>query len=254
MKSLSITNFPAPGYMTSEAVNTLCTNLTFSGENVKKIMFTSCIAAEGKSFTSMNVMRTLARNGRSVALVDCDLRRSMIVSRFGLTSPEGENLVGITHYLAGKAGMEEVIYQTDIPGAYIVPVGRRVNSPLPLLNSQRFSDLLDFLASRVDYVICDAPPLGVVIDGAEVAKSVDASVIVVSYNKVKRQMLQNVAEQIQATGCPILGTVLNQVDMNDLMSRKYYYKANYYTSGNYYYYTTDEESGQKKKKRRSSAE
>ena len=82
MNSLRIGRFPRLGYAGSEAINTLCTNLTFSGESVKKIMLTSCHASEGKSHLSMNIMRTMARLGKSVVLVDADLRRSMIDSRF----------------------------------------------------------------------------------------------------------------------------------------------------------------------------
>ena len=57
MNNLTIGRFPALSYAGSEAINTLCTNLSFSGENVRKIMLTSCHASEGKSFVSMNVMR-----------------------------------------------------------------------------------------------------------------------------------------------------------------------------------------------------
>ena len=76
MKQLKITKFPALDYAGNEAFNTLSTNLSFAGASVKKIMITSCHAAEGKSYLSMNLMRTLAQRGIKVALVDADLRRS----------------------------------------------------------------------------------------------------------------------------------------------------------------------------------
>ncbi len=83
MSSLTFERFPTLSYAGGEALNTLCTNLSFSGENVKKIMVTSCRAAEGTSFLSMNIMRTMAKFGKTVALVDADLRRSMISSQYG---------------------------------------------------------------------------------------------------------------------------------------------------------------------------
>ena len=64
MKKLTISQFPALSYAGQEAINTLCTNLSFSGENVKKIMVTSSHASEGKSFLTMNIMRTLAKYGK----------------------------------------------------------------------------------------------------------------------------------------------------------------------------------------------
>ena len=78
MKQLKITKFPGLDYAGSEAFNTLSTNLSFAGETVKKIMITSCHASEGKSYLSMNLMRTLAQRGMKVALVDADLRRSVV--------------------------------------------------------------------------------------------------------------------------------------------------------------------------------
>ena len=239
MNSLKIGRFPRLGYAGSEAINTLCTNLTFSGENVRKIMLTSCHASEGKSHLSMNIMRTMARLGKSVVLVDADLRRSVIDSRFDFQYENANYKPGLAHFLAGQVDEEDVIYQTNLTGAYIVPVGREVSNPLPLLNSRRFEQLLDHLAQRADYVIVDVPPVGMVIDGAQIAKSCDGALIVVNYNSVHRQELIDVRDQLEQTGCPILGTVLNMVEYDDYMNRKYYYKSYY---SHYGYYSSENKS------------
>lgn len=231
MNKLLIGNFPPLGYARAEAVNTLCTNLSFSGESVKKIMVTSSHASEGKSFLSMNVMRTMARFGKSVVLVDADLRRSMIRSRYGLQFADRERSQGLAHYLAGKTEAEEVIYSTNIDGAFIVPIGREISNPLPLLNSPRFKQLLDRLAESVDYVIVDAPPVGTVIDAAQIAKYCDGTLIVVGYNSVHRQQLIDVKNQLEQTECPILGTVLNMVEYDNYLSKKYY--KSYYSHYEY---------------------
>lgn len=229
MNALIIRRFPPLGYACSEAVNTLCTNLSFAGENVKKIMITSCHASEGKSFLSMNIMRTLAKLGKTVVLVDADLRRSMIGSKYALQF-EQEQSSGLAHYLAGMVSESDVVYSTNIPGAYMVPVGREVSNSLPLLVSSHFDALLNSLAKKVDYVIVDAPPFGVIIDAAEIAKSCDGTLIVVNYDSVRRQELINVKEQLEQTECPILGTVLNMVKFDNYLSKKYYYKS-YYSYG-----------------------
>ena len=235
MKQLKITKFPALDYAGNEAFNTLSTNLSFAGANVKKIMITSCHAAEGKSYLSMNLMRTLAQRGIKVALVDADLRRSMVNSDYGLKYEDGRSDgKGLSHFLAGMVGMDEVIYQTDIPNAIMVPVGRDVPNPLALLTNHHFAELLDMLASMADYVIVDAPPVGVVIDAAEIAKACDGTLIAVNYNDVSRQELLDVKQQIEQTGCPILGTALNQVDYDNYMGRKYY--KSYSKYGKYGYY------------------
>ncbi len=236
MNTMKITRFLELSFACEEAVNTLCTNLSFSGENVHVIMLTSCHASEGKSFLSMNIMRTMAKLGKTVALVDADLRRSVIVGKYGLhyDGPNGKK--GLSHYLAGMATMEDVVYETNLPGAYFVPIGREVSNALPLLNSPRFKQLLNFLRSRVDYVFVDAPPVGTVIDGAQIAKSCDGTLIVVNYNSVRRPELVEVKEQLEQTGTPILGAVLNMVEFDQYVSKKYYYRSYYYKSHYGYYY------------------
>ena len=248
MKQLKITKFPALDYAGNEAFNTLSTNLSFAGANVKKIMITSCHAAEGKSYLAMNLMRTLAQRGIKVALVDADLRRSLVNSDYGLKFEDGRSDgKGLSHFLAGMVGMDEVIYQTDIPNAIMVPVGRDVPNPLALLTNHHFAELLDMLASMADYVIVDAPPVGVVIDAAEIAKACDGTLIAVNYNDVSRQELLDVKQQIEQTGCPILGTALNQVDYDNYMGRKYYKSYSKYGKYGYYrkYYNRSHEAEKK---------
>ena len=246
MKTVRITKFPKLSFIAAEAVNTLSTNLTFSGENMKKIMVTSCHASEGKSFVSMNLMRTMANFGRTVALVDADLRRSMISGNYGLNFSD-EKPRGLAHMLAGMAGIEDIIYHTDIEGALLIPEGRDVSNPMPLINSPKLRELLDFLADNVDYVIVDAPPVGTVIDAAQIAKNCDGTLIVVNYNQVRRQELIDVRDQLEQTGCPILGTVMNQVKFDNYLGRKYYYKSYY---SNYGYYKKEDAKEPKKGKAR----
>ena len=236
MEKLTIRRFPPLSYEGTEAVNILCTNLSFSGEKIKKIMFTSCHASEGKSFLAMNVLRTMAKLGKSVALVDADLRRSMIVQKYEIQFSGAEPNAGLSHYLAGLAEESAVIYETDLPGAYLVPAGRNVSNSLPLLNSERFPKLLDDLSSQYDYVIIDAPPIGLVIDAAQIAKCCDGTVFVIGYNTVRRQELVNARDQIDQAGCPILGTVLNMTAYNHYLSKKYAYNTHY---SRYGYYKSD---------------
>ena len=103
------------------------------------------------------------------------------------------------------------------------------------------------LAKMADYVIVDAPPVGMVIDAAEIAKACDGTLIAVNYNDVSRQELLDVKQQIEQTGCPILGTVLNQVDYDNYMGRKYYKSYSKYGKYGYYkkYYKRSHEAEKK---------
>jgi capsular exopolysaccharide synthesis family protein len=226
MKRVEITCFPALDYAVTEAINALCTNLTFYGRDVKRIMLTSCNSGEGKTFLSMNFARTMAALGKNVAFIDADLRRSGIMALYGLLF-EGGLGYGTAHFLAGKCDMDEALYVTNIPGLCMMPVGRTVANPLPLLNSSRFLELLEELSTHFDYVFVDAPPVGLVIDAAEIAKSCDGTLLVVQYNGARRRELMEARMQIERTGCAILGAVLNQVKF-DSHSNRYYSKSYLY--------------------------
>ena len=95
----------------------------------------------------------------------------------------------------------------------------------------------------------DAPPLGTVIDAAQIAGYCDGAVLSVRYNSVRRQELLDVKEQLETTGCPILGCVLNQVEYDSYLSKKYQYKYYYskYSKSKGYYYYNSGSSGKNKK-------
>ena len=150
-----------------------------------------------------------------------------MTSKYWLKFEDEQNRFGLAHYLAGLADLERVVYETNLENAWMVPVGRTVTNPMPLLNSKRFEALLNYLAQEMDYVIVDVPPTGVVVDSSEIAKSCDGVLLVVDYDKVHGKEFADVKSQMEQTGCPILGAVLNQVKMNAFMSRKYYFKTKY---------------------------
>ena len=248
MNKLSFLRFGSLPYANQEAFNTLCTNLTFSGNSMRRIMVTSCHAAEGKTYVSMNIMRSMAQLGYNVVLVDCDLRRSQIKSRYGIQIINGDKH-GMTHYLSGQCGIEDILYETNIPGAYYVPVGHEVKNSLALLQDERLKECMDQLAKVFDYVIVDAPPVGVIIDAATIATACDGTLIVIKYNSVASKELIAAKEQIERSGCEVLGAVLNDVTFESLSSKKYYnkYGNSYYSSS---YYLPDSSKKRSKQKRR----
>lgn len=216
--------------METEKNKAVCTNLTFTGTKYKKIMVTSVMSAEGKTFLAMQILRTLSELGKRVVLVDADLRRSTIDATFRLVYQDKDKL-GISHYLAKKCELEDVIYTTDMRRAFYVPVGYAVNNSLALLNSPRFSMLLDQISPNVDYIIVDAPPVGMIVDALEIAKSCDGALITTSYNQVRRRDLLDARQQIEKTGCDVLGVAINNVPPKVYNSKNYqgrgYYKGYY---------------------------
>ncbi len=234
MNSLKITGFPPLEYAPNEALNTLCTNISYCGQNVRKILFTSRYEQEGKSSVAMNVMRTMASYGRRVVLIDADLRRSYLARRYKFVF-ENDNANGLAQYLAGMCSLGDALYETDIENAYIIPAGRDVMNSMQLLTSPRYAEMMKALEEHFDMVIVDTPPAGVIVDAIEIAKYCDGAVVIVSYNTGRKQDIKDVVDNITHAGCKVLGAVMTNVDFSSYQNRKYYYRSGKYSSYYHYY-------------------
>lgn len=243
MNQMKISRFPKLDYACNEAINTLCTNLFYCGDDIRTVLFTSRYEQEGKSSIAMNVMRTLASFGKRVVLVDADLRCSSLARRYRFSYTQQEAF-GLAQYLAGMCPLEEVVYETNLPNACILPAGREVLSSLRLLASPRYGEMIETLREHFDVILVDSPPAGVIVDAVEIAKYCDGAIIVVAYNTGRKQEVGEVASSIAKTGCKVLGAVMNGVDLDSFRNRKYYYRSERYSS--YYRYTkTENKNGEK---------
>lgn len=235
---LELTHFPAPDAISAEGFNTLVTNISYCGSDIRKIMITSRFSSEGKSYVTMNLMRTLAGMGKRVVVVDTDLRASGIQAAYGLRYAEGRRK-GLSEYLAGHCGAEEAIYQTDIPNAWIIPAGHSAPNPLQLLDTDKMCQLVDSLADEFDIVLLDTPPIGILVDAVAMAKFCDGAVLVVGYHQGKLSEVGDAIRNIRQTGCPVLGAVLNEVRLKSISNRHYYYHSRKYSG--YYKRKRDEQ-------------
>lgn len=220
-------------YHGEEAFNTICTNLSFAGADVKKIVITSNNMSEGKSFVSIQLANNLARRGRKVVLVDSDIRRSFLMRDTGFAT-QGR-AYGLAHYLAGQCKASDVLYTTNPYGVCIIPSGTTVADPINLLDSKIFTDLLKDLSEKFDCVIVDAPPVGMVIDAAVIAKSCDGIVFVTEYNRTSRREMISSKGQMEQSNTRIIGCIMNKVSFDGMASKRYYYKGYYKHYSNEYY-------------------
>ncbi|MBQ2956080.1 MAG: CpsD/CapB family tyrosine-protein kinase [Clostridia bacterium] len=229
MNHLQITRFPEADYVTAEGLNTLVTNLSYCGDDIRRIMITSRYAGEGKSYVTMNLMRTMAGIGRRVVLVDTDLRASGIQANYRLR-PDKERLDGLTEYLSGHCEIEDVLYETNIPNAWMIPAGHEAPNPLQLLEKDKMRLLIDKLSAEFDIVLLDTPPVGILADAVALAKYCDGTLLIVAYRQGRQKEIGDAVENIRQTGCRVLGAVLNEVRFKNLSNRHYYYNSKRYSS------------------------
>lgn len=236
MQKVELGKLENQSYAKQEAFNSLRTNLSFCGADIKVIVFTSCTPDEGKSSTVVGLGRALAKNNKKTLIIDCDLRKSVLVGRHHAQSQNG-TIQGMTHYLSGQASLNDVICKTNIDNLDMIFAGRTTPSPTELLSNQYFDDLIKMAREEYDVVLVDSPPLGSVIDTAVIAPKCDGAVILVESNKNSYRFLREIKRQLDVTGVRILGTILNKVQIGEGGYYSRYYQS-YYKK----YYGHDEKS------------
>lgn len=233
MKTLTMGHVGELPYGAEEALNRLRVNVGFCGDRFKKIIITSSVPNEGKSFISTNLWRMLAEAGTRTVLVDADMRKSVLRTRHRM-SVQGSEMIGLAHYLAGKADLDDVLYATNVENGYMLPTANVIMNPAILLQGDRFTELLNLLTQMFDCVLIDTPPLNSVADGDYIASHCDGGLLVVRSGSTPRGLVAASLKQLERSGCELMGMVLNRVKMK---KSPYYYKYSrygYYSS--YYYY------------------
>ena len=214
-----------------ESLRELRTNIRFCGDDIKSILFTSVEPNEGKSTVVMDFARSLIEAENRVLVIDCDMRKSVLVGRHRAKRSDGGGILGLSHFLSGQKKLEEVVYQTQFPNLMMIFAGPSVVNPTELLENKYYSELISSMRDLFDYVLIDCAPLGAAIDAAVIAKECDGAVIVISQGGVSSRAVVGIKKQLEASGIRILGAVLNKVDV-----KKTGYYGKYYGSyyGKYY--------------------
>ena len=217
-------------YFFEEAIKTLRTNIQFAGMDIKTITVTSCYPNEGKSDIAFQLAKEIGNMNKKVLFVDADIRKSSMMNRYQVKS----RVSGLTQYLSGQVGRNEIFYNTNFPNLDIIFAGPMAPNPSELLEQASFEALMEFERSFYDYVIVDTPPIGNLIDAAVVAKQCDGAILVIESGAVSRRVAEKAKEQLEKSGCRVLGAVLNKVDMRrDRYYSRYSSKySNYYNSSN----------------------
>ena len=212
----------ANDYLTQESFKTLRTNILFCGSDIHSIVITSCNENEGKSTISAELSKSLAEIGKRALLIDADLRKSVMLRK----SIKARDINGLSELLSGQTELNQVLYNTQQPNFDVIFTGHFPPNPVELLGSGKFEKIVNALKERYDYIIIDSPPLGAVIDAAVIASFCDGAVLVITDGRVKYHQALEVKEQLEKSGCKLLGAVLNDIDHKHSRYYKPYYSHN----------------------------
>ena len=206
-----------------EQFRSLRTKLLQVGERkqMRAFVITSGGVGEGKTLTSLNLAWLLAQTeGVRALLIDSDLRQPCVTHYLGIDAS-----IGLSEVLGGEARHEEAIVRLDPAGLYLLPGGQARDDVAELLSGPSYARLLTDVRKMFDYIIIDAPPLGIFTDANVLMNRADAALLVVRSGKTRYTLIDKLLEQIPRE--KLLGVVLNRVD-EQFDESAYYYQRNYY--------------------------
>ena len=211
---------PRSGYC--EQFRSLRTRLLQAGERqqMRTFVVTSAGIGEGKTLTALNLSWLLAQtDGVRALVIDSDLRQPCATDYLGIEAP-----VGLSEVLGGQIGLEEAIVRLDPAGLYLLPGGRARDDVAELLSGPTFARLIADCRRMFDYIIIDAPPMGIFTDANVLISRADAALLVVRAGKTRYALVDKLLEQLPKDR--LLGIVLNRAD-EKVDSTAYYYQQRY---------------------------
>jgi len=206
-----------------EQFRSLRTRILQAGERqqMRAFVITSAGVGEGKTLTALNLAWLLAQTeGVRALIIDSDLRQPCATDYLGVNA-----CVGLSEVLGGEARLEDAIVRLDPAGLYLLPGGRARDNVAELLSGPSYARVLTEVRRMFDYIIIDAPPLGIFTDANVLISRADGAMLVVRSGKTRFAIIDKLLEQIPRER--LLGVVLNRVD-EQLDPNAYYYQHRYY--------------------------
>ncbi len=218
-----------------ESLNQLHANLVLANQErpPKVLVFTSPLPGEGKTLSIINFALTLAERGLRVLLVDADFRRGLVNEVFGCARAPG-----FAELLAGSARFEDGAHRVAVgeTGALVIlPAGALPSNQRQLMTIERAREVTQALAPEFDVVLIDSPPVNLLADAALLGSAADAVVLVVRAGHTRVDAVRFAMEQLTAAHAPVIGTLLNDIDLrrnaDDDGSYRYIVEVERYYSG-----------------------
>lgn len=181
-------------YKVEEAVRRLSVNISNSYPDAKTILVSSVAGKEGKSFVSLQLARVLAARGSKTLYINGDLRSN------------GGSEKGLAEYMQENMESSEIIYNSNCKNLDVIPAGQNT----VMFDEVLLEKLLKEMETAYEYVIIDSPSLGEVADGIVLGRFCDGILLVVEPEIVKQSRIAVVKEELERSGCKILGVVLNK--------------------------------------------
>ncbi len=186
---------------------------------LKKLLITSALPKEGKSFTSSNLAQVMVRqHGRRALLIDADLRAPRLHLMLGTRSDPG-----LSDYLLGTSDEFSIMQRGPMENLFFIPSGTGAADPAELIGNGRLKLLLQRVENLFDWIIVDSPPAIPVSDASVLAKACDGVLMVVRSNSTPFNLARKARQEFPEQA--LVGAVLNGTAEDALPYARYYYES-----------------------------
>ncbi len=178
------------------------------GSGKKKVLITSSISGEGKSFIAANLALSLALTDKKVVLLELDLRKPRLGQIFNNISQ-----LGISDFLRGRTTKEQIIHRTgENQNLFLVSSGNEVSNPSELLLNGRLHELLKYLEENYDYIIMESGPVNAVTDPLIISNLCDATLFVIRYNYTSREQINVLKDHLKVRELKNAAIIFNGIN------------------------------------------
>lgn len=188
----------------------------------KKILVTSSISGEGKSFVSINLGISLALTGKKVVILELDLRKPKLSEQFGIS-----RRTGLSNYLIGKVKEDAIVQNTDFENLFLIPSGPIPPNPSELISNGKLNELLKLLEEGFDYILMDTAPVNPVTDAYIISPMADVTLFIVRHGYTPRVLIQNLERQHKIDALKNPAIVYNGVKGRGVQNYGYGYGYGY---------------------------
>ena len=211
----------------SQAFRSLRTNLQYfiRGAKCTKVLVTSLMPGEGKTFTSVNLASVMAIADKKVLIIDFDLHKPRLAKAM-----ERENLIGVSNFLIGEKSIKEIIQRTEIPTLDVITSGPVPPNASELILRDELKEVFDYAEKHYDFVFLDTPPISLITDGLILMGHVDVKLFVLNSKSTSRTGIDYLERLIEDNGISGATLVLNEEELSKI---NYYYSR--YGYGGYGY-------------------
>lgn len=210
---------------TAEQFRKLRTSFSFIGidSRRKKLLVTSSISGEGKSFIATNLAISVALTDKKVILIEGDLINPSLTQDLNI-----KNDVGLSDFLKGETEVESIIKSTSIsPNLFIIPSGPLPNNPSELIENGRLREFFNYLSTVFDYIIVDAPPAIPISDAYVLSTYCDATLYVVRHNHTPKIFIQRLDDNNRVNQLKNTAIVFNGIEPRGFNKNFYGYGYGY---------------------------